>query len=72
MNKIKFILLMAVLFCSGMASAQSGAILVLSGRKGVHIVVFGHNEIRFLGNRIISFLKSLKTINSFHLAFLFD
>ncbi|MEQ2981384.1 SusC/RagA family TonB-linked outer membrane protein [Paraprevotella clara] len=27
MNKIKFILLMAVLFCSGMASAQSGAIV---------------------------------------------
>ena len=27
MNKIKFILLMAVLFCSGMATAQSGAIV---------------------------------------------
>ena len=62
----------SVFFTGNSPLQQSGAILVLSGRKGVHIVVFGHNEIRFLGNRIISFLKSLKTINSFHLAFLFD
>ena len=62
----------SVFFTSNSPLQQGGAILVLSGRQGLHMVIFGHNEIRGLGNLIITFLKSLKTINSCHLAFLFD